>query len=138
MAQISSFRTLESEKGAGQTVTHKVVEFVGGDYIVYFPINVTALSNADRAQLEMCSNAIKEAPADARFLIMGYADKSTGTPEVNEILSRTRAENVRACLVKDFGISPERLEVQWKGGVGNMFYDDPALSRVVIISPIKK
>lgn len=129
---------LEKEKNAGQTVTHKVVEFVGGDYIVYFPINVTALSNADRAQLEMCSNAIKEAPADARFLIMGYADKSTGTPEVNEILSRTRAENVRACLVKDFGISPERLDVQWKGGVSNMFYDDPALSRVVIISPIKK
>lgn len=129
---------LEKEKNAGSVVTHQVVDFVGGSYIIYFPVNATTLSNADRAQLEMCSKAIKEAPAQAKFLVMGYADSSTGTPAGNEILSRTRAENVRACLVKDFDISPERLDVQWKGGVGNMFYDDPALSRVVIVSPLKK
>lgn len=69
---------------------------------------------------------------------MGYADKATGTPEINEILSRTRAENVRACLVNEFGINANRFEVKWKGGVDNMFFDDPSLSRVVIVSPISK
>lgn len=123
---------------AGKAVTHKVVEYVGGKYIIYFPINVSSLNNADRAQLEMCAKAIKDAPKDSKFLIMGYADKATGTPEINEILSRARAENVRACLVNEHGIEASRFEVQWKGGVGNMFYNDPTLSRVVIISPIDK
>lgn len=123
---------------AGKAVAHKVVEYVGGKYIIYFPINVSALNNADRAQLEMCAKAIKDAPKDSKFLIMGYADKATGTPEINEILSRARAESVRACLVNEHGIDASRFEVQWKGGVGNMFYNDPTLSRVVIISPIDK
>ena len=121
----------------GKSVTHKAVEYVGGKYIIYFPINVSSLNNADRAQLDMCANAIKGAPEGSKFMITGYADKATGTPEVNEILSRSRAENVRACLVNEHGVDVNRLDVQWKGGVGNMFYDDPTLSRVVIISPIE-
>jgi len=121
----------------GKSVTHKAVEYVGGKYIIYFPINVSSLNNADRAQLDMCANAIKGAPEGSKFMITGYADKATGTPEVNEILSRSRAENVRACLVNEHGVDVNRLGVQWKGGVGNMFYDDPTLSRVVIISPIE-
>ena len=133
---IAKNEKLEREKG--KAVTHKVVEYVGGKYIIYFPINVSSLNNADRAQLEMCSNAIKAASPETKFLIMGYADKATGTPEINEILSRTRAENVRACLVNEFGINANRFEVKWKGGVDNMFFDDPSLSRVVIVSPISK
>lgn len=129
---------LERELAGKSTVTHKVVEYVGGKYIIYFPINVSSLSNADRAQLDMCAKAIKESAKGSKFLIMGYADKATGTPEINEILSRARAENVQSCLVNEHGIDADRLEVQWKGGVGNMFYDDPKLSRVVIISPIDK
>lgn len=128
---------LEKDIRAGKNVKHNVVEFVSGKYLIYFPINVSELNNADRAQLEMCAEAIKNAPKGTKFNIVGYADKATGSPEVNEILSRSRAENVRACLVKEFGISPERFVVTWRGGVGNMFYDDPALSRVVILSPVK-
>lgn len=126
---------LEREKG--NQVVHNVVEYVGGNYIIYFPINVSNLSLEDRAQLEMCANAIKTAPEGTRFNIVGYADAATGTASINEVLSRTRAENVRACLVNEFGVDPRVLEVSWKGGVGNMFYDSPKLSRVVIISPIE-
>ncbi|WP_302319142.1 OmpA family protein, partial [uncultured Duncaniella sp.] len=78
------------------------------------------------------------APAEAKFLIVGYADKATGSAAGNEILSRKRAESVRECLVNEFGVPLSRLDVSWKGGVGNMFYDDPALSRVVIITPKDK
>ena len=118
--------------------TRKVVKVVGGDYLIYFPINVSTLSEADRAQLDLCAKAIKEAPAEAKFLIVGYADKATGSAAGNEILSRKRAESVRECLVNEFGVPLSRLDVSWKGGVGNMFYDDPALSRVVIITPKDK
>lgn len=121
---------LEKEKSE-----HNTVKVLGADYLIYFPINVSTLSDADRAQLELCAKAIKDAPAEAKFMIVGYADKSTGSADVNEILSRKRAESVRACLVNEFGVDVNRLEVNWKGGVGNMFYDDPSLSRVVIITP---
>ena len=127
---------LEKEIISGKSVKHNVVKYVGGDYIIYFPINVSTLSLEDRAQLEQCAKAIKDAPKEARFQIVGYADKATGSPSVNEVLSRSRAESVRACLVNEFGVDADRLDIQWKGGVGNMFYNDPKLSRVVIISPI--
>lgn len=126
---------LEKEIADGKNVDRTVVKLVGADYLIYFPINVSELSKADRAQLEMCAKAIKEAPADAKFMIIGYADKATGSAEINEILSRKRAESVRSCLVNEFGVPVSRLDISWKGGVGNMFYDDPALSRVVIITP---
>ena len=110
---------------------------MGADYLIYFPINVSKLSDADRAQLDMCAKAIKESPKDAKYMIIGYADNSTGSAEINEILSRKRAESVRECLVNEFDVPVSRLDISWKGGVGNMFYDDPSLSRVVIITPKK-
>lgn len=124
---------LEKQIANGKDVNRTIVEAVGADYLIYFPINVSELSKADRAQLEMCADAIKNAPKNVKFTIIGYADKATGTPEVNEILSRKRAESVRSCLVNEFNVPVSRLDVSWKGGVGNMFYDDPALSRVVIV-----
>lgn len=129
---------LEKDLAAGKNTQHNIVKLVGADYLIYFPINVSALSDADRAQLDMCAKAIKEAPEGSKFLIVGYADKATGSAEINEILSRERAESVRECLVKEFGVPVSRLDISWKGGVGNMFYDDPALSRVVIITPKNK
>ena len=126
---------LERDLANGKNVNRTVVKLVGADYLIYFPINVSKLSEADRAQLDMCAQAIKDAPQDTKFMIVGYADKATGSPEINEILSRERAESVRECLVNEFGVPLSRLDISWKGGVGNMFYDDPALSRVVIITP---
>jgi hypothetical protein len=36
--------------------------------------------------------------------------------------------------VKEFGVKPEKLATDFKGGVDNMFYDDAVLSRSVIVS----
>lgn len=119
---------------AGKTVEHKTVKQIAGGYLIYFPINVSALSNADKAQLEMVAKMIKEAGKNAKFSVIGYADKATGTPEINERLSRERAEAVRDYLVNDFGVSANSLDVTWRGGVENMYFNDPALSRVVIIT----
>jgi hypothetical protein len=65
-------------------------------------------------------------------VITGFADKGTGNTERNEYLSRTRAENVYKCLVDEFGVSEKQLRIDYKGGVDNMYYDDPRLSRAAI------
>lgn len=127
---------LEKEK-AGKVVQHTTVVNANGNYIIYFPINVSALSNADRAQLEMVAEMIRKSDRNTEFSVVGYADKATGNARINEVLSRERAQSVRKYLVDEFGISAERLKVSWQGGVDNMFFDDPSLSRVVIIRPIK-
>ena len=133
---IAANEKLEKEK-AGTTVQHNTVVNVNGNYIIYFPINVSSLSNADRVQLEMVAKMIKNSDSKTVFSLMGYADKATGNAKVNEVLSRERAQSVRDYLVNEFGIPAERLDVAWKGGVGNMFFDDPSLSRVVIITEKK-
>ena len=133
---IAANEKLEREM-AGKTVDHKTVVNVGGKYLIYFPINVSELSNADRAQLEQVADMIKNSPKGSVYSVIGYADKSTGNAEINETLSRERAQSVRNYLVNQFGIAADRLDVKWMGGVGNMFFNDPALSRVVIIAPKK-
>lgn len=50
----------------------------------------------------------------------------------NEKLSKERAHAVYDCLVKEFGVKESQLRIDYKGGVENMFYNDPRLSRAVI------
>lgn len=133
---IAANEKLEREK-AGQVVQHNTVVNANGNYLIYFPINVSSLSNADRAQLEMVAEMIRKSDIKSRFSVIGYADKATGNAEINEVLSRERAQSVRDYLVNEFGIAADRLDVSWSGGVGNMFFDDPSLSRVVIITATK-
>ena len=80
----------------------------------------------------LLAEAIKKGDSDAVYTITGYADAGTGSKRVNERLSKERAEAVYDCLVNEFGVSGSQLRVDHKGGVGNMFYDDPRLSRAVI------
>lgn len=133
---IAENERLEKDK-AGQVVQHNTVVNANGTYLIYFPIGVSNLSNADRAQLEQVAEMIKATPEGTVFCIQGYADKATGSAAINETLSRERAYSVRSYLVNEFGIPADRFDVTWNGGVGNMFFDDPALSRVVIVSQKK-
>ena len=55
-----------------------------------------------------------------------------GSKKLNERLSKARAEAVYNCLVEEFGVNKSQLKVDYKGGVENMFYDDPRMSRAVI------
>lgn len=47
-------------------------------------------------------------------------------------MSKARAEAVYNCLVKEFGVPTSQLRVTYEGGVDNMYYDDPRVSRAVI------
>ena len=66
---------------------------------------------------------------EAKVNILGYASPE-GSAEVNERIANQRAEAVKNILVKEYGISANRIETQGKG-VGNIF-GKPAYNRASI------
>lgn len=100
--------------------------------IIVFPLGKSALNKEERVNLGYFAKLIKESPNKV-FTIIGYADNTTGSVATNERLSKARAEAVRDALVNEFNVNASQLKVDYKGGVNNMYYNDPALSRAVII-----
>lgn len=100
--------------------------------MITFKIGKSDLTRKDRVSLGMLAELIKETDPSVIYTITGYADAGTGSAELNERLSRERAEAVYDCLVNEYGVEAGRLKTEYKGGVENMFYDDPALSRAAI------
>lgn len=100
-------------------------------YVVVFNIGKSNISKREYMNIESMAKAIKA--TDKTFTVTGYADKGTGSAEYNMKLSKKRAEAVRDLMVNEFGVPASQLKVDYKGGVGNMFYDDAKLSRVAIV-----
>lgn len=101
--------------------------------LITFPINESIVSDEARVNLGFFANAIKENQSGIVYKITGYADKATGNAQINEHLSQERATAIYNVLINEFGVSPSSLRVEYEGGVDNMFYDDPRLSRAVIV-----
>lgn len=121
----------ELAKAEGQQ-KQEVINKVIASNLVIFRIGKADLSKEARANLQLLAEAIKAGDSKAVYTITGYADAGTGSQKINERLSKKRAEAVYDCLVNEFGVSESQLKVDYKGGVENMFYDDPRLSRAVI------
>lgn len=109
-----------------------IVKQITSANLIVFPIGESTLSNQARVNLGMLAEVIKQGDASTVYTITGYADAGTGSKEINERLSKARAEAVCDCLVKEFGVNKSQLKIDYKGGVDNMFYDDPRMSRAVI------
>ncbi len=118
----------ELAKGNQQTV----VKHITSSSLIIFPIGKSTLSNQARVNLGMLAEVIKQGDKSANYTITGYADAATGSKKLNERLSKERAEAVYDCLVDEFGVDKSQLSIDYKGGVENMFYDDPRMSRAVI------
>jgi len=116
------------------TMTDLVLEknMIAAPVLVTFPINKSTVSNEARVNLGFLAKVIKEANPDIRYQIVGYADAGTGSTATNQRLSRERAEAIYNVLVREFNVNASQLVVDYKGGVSNMFYNDPRLSRAVI------
>ena len=67
--------------------------------------------------------------SNAKVTISGYASPE-GNAKFNQKLSEKRAEAVKNILVKEYGISANRIETQGKG-VGSIF-GKPAYNRASI------
>lgn len=101
--------------------------------LVTFPINKSTVSNEARVNLGYFAGVINQGRKDIIYKVTGYADKGTGNAQINERLSRERSVAIYNVLVGEFGVNPSQLKVSHEGGVDNMFYDDPRVSRAVIV-----
>lgn len=122
-------RELEESKNRQTSVKQ-----IAASNLIVFQIGKSKLSNQARANLGMLAEVIKKGDASTVYTVTGYADAGTGSKRLNERLSKARAEAVAKCLVNEFGVNKSQLKVEYKGGVDDMFYNDPRLSRAVITS----
>lgn len=116
--------------------TYVKKEIITFPYLVNFTIDKVEVVNRERVNLRTIAEMIKSTP-EQKYLICGYADKATGSKERNQWLAEHRAKNVYDVLIEEIGIPSEQLVIAHKGGVGNVYYDDPQVSRSVVISEIK-
>lgn len=120
---------LANSNGAGKNAAPKEV---ASSNLITFKIGQSSLSGEARVNLGMFAKAVKASDPNSVYVITGYADEGTGTRQRNERLSRERARVVYDCLINEFGVPAAQLQMEHKGGVKNMFYNDPRLSRAVI------
>lgn len=126
MAENDRLKNVDSD-----TVT--VVKKIVAPCMVVFPKNISVLTEDARVNIGMFAKKVKSLDSGIVYSITGYADAATGNETINERLSRERAEAVLRCLVDEFGLPESQFVIDHKGGVGNMFYDNPELSRTTII-----
>jgi outer membrane protein OmpA-like peptidoglycan-associated protein/uncharacterized protein YidB (DUF937 family) len=82
-------------------------------YVVNFDTGSATISDASKPVLRQAAALIKKLPAAAKVHIDGYTDAS-GDAAANVVLSRRRAEAVRALLI-DAGVAPGKLRAKGHG-----------------------
>ena len=122
-------------------VNGKIYEYLNGNFketepvesqmivpeILYFDLAKSTLSDRELARLEdYAQNTFKK---DQKLLVTGCADLGTGSREVNDRLSRQRAEYVKDILVNQFGYKAENIETKADVMPG----DAPIKGRIVTI-----
>ena len=69
---------------------------------------------------------------DVRVFAVGYADKGTGTPQLNAKYAQKRAQQFKEDLVNRYGVSAESITIDSKGDTVQPF-DENDKNRCVII-----
>ena len=99
---------------------------------VRFTINSAKISREEMVNVYNMAEYLKANP-DQNIVIVGYADKDTGTSAYNMSLSKRRAEAVRDALVNKYGINPDRLSISAEGS-NVQPYDVNNWNRIVIFA----
>lgn len=86
---------------------------------VFFSIGKSAIRQSFLPKLDQLVTYLKENP-ETKVQLTGYADKNTGTKQINSRLSKERANAVKAYLVKK-GISADRIATGYKGDTEQPF-----------------
>ena len=119
----------------------ETVKYVKDIPEVWFHINFVVdkwdIAKREMINLQSIADLIKSTP-NTKYLVCGYADKQTATPEHNLMLSENRANAVYDVLVNQFGVPASQIVTDFKGGVDYMFYNEKELSRCVMINSIKE
>ncbi len=98
------------------------------EYVVIFRQGSSKVDALQMPNIDRLANCLKK-NENAKVSISGYASPE-GSAKFNQKLSEKRAEAVKDILVKEYGISADRIETQGKG-VGSIF-GKPAYNRASI------
>lgn len=98
--------------------------------VVFFKINSAVINKDQEISIYNTAQYLKENPT-AKVKVVGYADKKTGTASYNEKISERRAKAVANALINTYGISKDRVAVEWKGDSVQP-YSQNAWNRVAI------
>ena len=71
-----------------------------------------------------------------KYVVVGYADKATGSAAGNMKLSEKRAKAVYDALIAN-GVSADQISYKAMGGQDNLWENSDALTRVVVIEVAK-
>ncbi|MDE5568985.1 MAG: OmpA family protein [Muribaculaceae bacterium] len=99
---------------------------------VRFTLNSARISNMEMVNVYNTAEYLKANP-EQKVIIVGYADKDTGSSAYNMSLSKRRAEAVKKALVDKYGISADRLTVKAEGS-DSQPYSENNWNRIVIFS----
>lgn len=98
---------------------------------IFFDINSDKILTRSEASLQLLKQTIMEAPKEQTFIIVGYADADTGTPQYNKSLSERRAKAVYDYLIKH-GV--DKAQLKWEGvGSSDNIFPTNSNNRVVIV-----
>lgn len=98
--------------------------------MVSFEIGKAKVGELQMANLSQIAKVLNE-NSDLNIEIKGYADKDTGTAELNQKLSEQRAQNVKDVLVNTFNIDEKRISTVGVGATEQLF-DENNWNRVAI------
>ncbi len=99
---------------------------------VRFAIDSAVVSPQEQVNVYNVAQWMQQNP-DQSVVIMGYADRDTGTSDYNLALSQQRAEAVMQMLVNEYGIDSSRLSIKAEGSSVQP-YDVNNWNRIVIFS----
>lgn len=137
-AQAEDLKKLQDAQGSDVRALNPVEEILAGktagnlaSAMVYFPLNKATIDLNGERRLTDFADYIKSSPDDAKFYIIGAADKATGTDKINYELSVSRCKAVYNVLVKQCGVNPAKLEMRPLGGIEE--YSTNELNRIGIV-----
>lgn len=102
---------------------------------VFFGNAVSELTAEEDAKLKELAQWMNENPGTYIYLT-GYADATTGNPELNMEISKKRVEAVANVLKEKYGIKEARIYTSYKGDTVQP-YSTPERNRCVVLSTKK-
>lgn len=100
--------------------------------VVYFRLNSSTVDANQQISIYNTAEFVKN--SGEKIKVVGYADKGTGSSAYNLKLSEKRAKAVAKELTSKYGISSDKIVVEWKGDNEQPYSKQNSWNRVVIMS----
>lgn len=133
-AQRSEIENLKNRKPEVQYVEReKVVSQKEVMACVAFKIGKSSIEKTEMVHVYQLAEYLKQ-NSSAKVTVTGYADVKTGSADLNQKLSQKRADEVAKALTDKFGITKDRITVDYKGASVQPFTENDWNRVVMMIS----